>query len=93
MKDRSFARERAKAEASAGAARDAVWKKIWTDLKYKRLHERMDKANHRALEVSSYPKLYTTAQLEAANRAFKRAHKVMQDYEEEFFKKEGVRSW
>lgn len=86
-------KEREKEKTAHEAEIEATWKKLWADPKYVRCHERMEKANHHAYSISSYPKLYTAEQIEAAERAFKRAHNVMQDYEDEFFKKEGVRKW
>ena len=59
------------------AKRAAVWKALWADKLYCRVHARMERWNKRISECLAYPRIYTADDLATARRRFKSASRMM----------------
>lgn len=83
---RALERERAERQAK----RDAVWKALWADKLYCRVHARMERWNKRVSECEAYPRVYSADDLANAKRRFKAASRMLHRLEHGALERAGL---
>lgn len=83
---KALERERAERQAK----RDAVWRALWADKVYCRVHARMQRWNERISECLAYPRLHTAEDLANARLRFKLASRMMHRLEHAALERAGL---